>query len=169
MADQARGSAVPEPAKPVDLNRYLGRWYELGRFENRFERGCEGVTADYEARPDGLIDVINTCHSRSPEEPRRVSRGRAKIVPRSGNAKLKVSFFGPFFFGKYWVLDHADDYGWSIVGEPSGRFLWILSRDPVPPETDYQDLLRRTRALGYDSNRVRRTLQSPVIASIRRT
>ena len=96
--------SVPEPAKPVDLERYLGRWFELARFENRFERGCEGVTAEYRRRPDGLIEVVNTCRKGSPAGPRRVARGRAKRVPGSGNAKLKVSFFGPFFLGDYWIL-----------------------------------------------------------------
>lgn len=152
-------SAVPQPAKPVDLDRYLGRWYELGRIENRFERGCEGVTADYTARPDGLVEVVNACHEETPEGLRRLARGRAKVVPGSRNAKLRVSFFGPLFLGKYWILDHDDGYQWSIVGEPSGRFLWILSRDPAPGQDVYQDLLSRAGALGYNVAMVRRTRQ----------
>jgi apolipoprotein D and lipocalin family protein len=153
--------AVPEPAKPVDLERYLGLWYELGRLPNRFERGCEGVTAEYAARPGGIIDVVNTCREGSPGGARRISRGRAKIVAGSGNAKLKLSFFGPFYFGNYWVLDHADDYAWSIVGEPSGRFLWILGRDPTLAEKAYDELVDRARAAGYDMAGFRRTRQPP--------
>ncbi|MBS0432030.1 MAG: lipocalin family protein [Proteobacteria bacterium] len=147
---------VPQPAKPVDLERYLGLWHELGRYENRFERGCERVTAEYVLRADGLIDVINTCGG---GKRRRVSRGRAKILPDSGGAKLKVSFFGPFFLGDYWVLDHDDEYRWSIVGEPSGRYLWVLHREPDPGEDAVQQLLQRVGELGYDTARVRRTLQ----------
>lgn len=150
---------VPEPAKPVNLERYLGLWYELGRLPNRFERDCEGVTAEYAASSAGIVDVINTCRQGAPNGARRVSRGRAKVVAGSGNAKLKVSFFGPFYFGNYWVLDHADDYAWSIVGEPSGRFLWILSRDPTPPEKIYDELVDRARAWGYDMAQFRRTRQ----------
>jgi apolipoprotein D and lipocalin family protein len=153
--------AVPVPAKPVDLELYLGLWYELGRLPNRFERGCEGVTAEYAVSSSGIVDVVNTCRQGSPKGARRISRGRAKVVAGCGNAKLKVSFLGPFYLGNYWVLDHADDYAWSIVGEPSGRFLWILSRDPTPAEKIYDELVDRARARGYDMARFRRTRQPP--------
>lgn len=149
--------AVPQPVKPVDLDQYTGLWYEIGRYENRFEKGCEGVTAEYRARPDGHIDVINSCHRSSLSGPIKTARGRAKIVPDSGNARLKVSFFGPFYFGDYWVLDHADDYSWSIVGEPSGRYLWLLSRTAHPHEMVRKTIEARTRALGYDWSLVRMT------------
>lgn len=153
--------AVPEPLKPVDLGRYLGLWYEFGRYENRFERGCENVTAFYEKRDDGLIDIVNSCRDRSRDARPRSAKGRARVVENSGNAKLKVSFFGPFFFGNYWVLDHDDDYAWSIVGEPSGRLLWILTRDPTPPEQVQRRLIELCRSLGYDMERFRRTIQFP--------
>lgn len=153
-----RGNAqVPEPARPVDLSRYLGRWYELARYENGFERDCEAVTADYATRDDGLIDVVNSCRKGGVNGPPDVSRGRAKVVADSGNAKLKVSFFGPFFFGNYWVLDHADDYSWSIVGEPSGRYLWILTREAAPAASVKDALIERVRALGYDTSMLRMT------------
>ncbi|CAD6546218.1 Outer membrane lipoprotein Blc [Paraburkholderia kirstenboschensis] len=148
---------VPEPAKPVDLGRYLGRWYEFARYENRFEKGCEAVTADYAAREDGLIDVTNSCRKNGVEGPLDVSKGRAKVVAGSDNAKLKVSFFGPFFVGNYWVLDHADDYSWSIVGEPGGRYLWILTREAKPAASVRDGLIGRVRALGYDTSMLRVT------------
>jgi apolipoprotein D and lipocalin family protein len=113
--------SVPQPVKPVVLQRYLGVWYEIGRYENGFERGLEGVSAEYRRRPDGLIQVVNTGRVGGPTGRARVAQGRARIVDGSAGAKLKVSFFGPFFIGNYWVLDHANDYSWSIVGEPSGR------------------------------------------------
>jgi apolipoprotein D and lipocalin family protein len=150
---------VPEPAKPVELSRYLGRWYEIARYDSSFERGCEGVTAEYSLRPYGLIRVLNTCRMGSPEGRSRVAEGKAKIVPGSGNAKLKVSFFGPFFFGSYWVLDHADDYSWSIVGEPTGKYLWILSRGATPVDADRQ---ARAQELGYDTSLLRMTRQPPM-------
>jgi apolipoprotein D and lipocalin family protein len=151
---------VPQPAKPVDLTRYLGRWYELGRYDAWFERGCEGATADYSLRDDGLVRVLNTCHAGAVDGPIRASEGKAKVVEGSGNAKLKVSFFGPFYIGDYWVLDHDDDYAWSIVGEPSGKYLWILSRDPVPSEQDRAALIERVRRLGYDTSMIRLTRQT---------
>jgi apolipoprotein D and lipocalin family protein len=148
---------VPEPARPVDLDRYTGRWYEFARYENRFEKGCESVSAEYAKRNDGLIAVTNSCRDGGTDGPLRVSEGRAKIVPDSANAKLRVSFFGPFYVGNYWVLDHADDYSWSIVGEPSGRYLWILTRDAQPDPTQGAELVRRVAALGYDTSMLRKT------------
>ena len=154
-------SSVPEPARSVVLNAYLGRWYEIGRYEAGFQRGCEGVTADYSLRDDGLIGVVNTCRQDSLDgEPRRVE-GKAKVVEGSGNAKLKVSFFGPFYFGDYWILDHAEDYSWSIVGEGSGRYLWLLSRTPQPSDQDRDEIMIRARELGYDLSILRPTQQPP--------
>lgn len=141
-------ASVPEPAKSVDLKRYLGRWYEIARYEQRFERGCEGVTADYGLRSDGRIEVVNRCRKQNGKT--EAARGIAKVVDKVSNAKLKVSFFGPFY-GDYWVLDHAEDYGWSIVGEPSGRYLWILAREPTPPADLTKQLIKRTQAMGYDT------------------
>src|SRR5206468_5129636 len=140
---------VPEPSKPVELGRYLGRWYEIARYEQRFERGCTAATADYSLRDDGNIDVVNRCLK--PGGKRSEARGIAKVVDRRSNAKLKVSFFRPFY-GDYWILDHADDYSWSIVGEPSGRYLWILSREANPGSDEVGQLVNRVAALGYDTS-----------------
>ena len=141
---------VPQPAQAVDLQRYVGLWYEIGRYDHGFERGCQGVTAEYRLRQDGEIDVINTCREGAPDGEARVAEGRARVVEGSGNAKLEVSFFGPFYLGDYWVLDHADDYSWAIVGEPSGRYLWLLSRTPDPAPAVRQRIRDRTAELGYD-------------------
>ncbi|WP_426037547.1 lipocalin family protein [Brevundimonas sp. DC300-4] len=152
-------TAVPQPAKPVDLSRYAGRWYETGRYEAGFQRGCEGSTATYEMRDDGLVRVVNTCRQDRLDGELRSVEGKAKIVDGSGNAKLKVSFFGPFYIGDYWVLDHAEDYSWSIVGEPSGRYLWLLSRTPQPSAEARETIMNRVRELGYDPTLVRPTQQ----------
>ena len=148
---------APQPGKQVDLRRYLGKWFELARYENRFERDCEAVTAEYGLLPDGKVSVRNTCRCGSVTGAIKVASGRAKIVPGSGGAKLKVSFFGPLYFGNYWVLDRAEDYAWSIVGEPSRRYLWILAREPHPPASMQQMLVRRAAELGYDTTRLRQT------------
>ena len=140
----------------MDLQRYLGRWYEIARYEQSFQKGCEGVTADYALRQDGTISVVNRC--RKPDGSASEARGRAKVVDKQTNAKLKVSFFGPFY-GDYWVLDHADDYSWAIVGEPSGRYLWILSRQPTPGEAEVRRLIDRAEGLGYDTSMLLRTTQ----------
>lgn len=140
---------VPDPCKSVDLERYLGRWYEVARYEQRFERGCEAATADYALRPDGKISILNRCRKANGKIAE--ARGIAKIVDGETNAKLKVSFFGPFY-GDYWVIDRGDDYMWSIVGEPSGRYLWLLSREAHPGEQEVRQLVNRASELGYNTS-----------------
>lgn len=151
-------AAVPQPGQSVDLNRYAGLWYEIGRYENGFEQGCEAVTAEYTLRPDGLVGVRNSCRQDGVNGDLKVSEGKARIVDNSNGAKLKVSFFGPFYVGDYWVLDRADDYSWSIVGEPSGRYLWLLSRTPSLSDTARAMITRRAQQLGYDTSMIRPTL-----------
>lgn len=147
-------AAVPEPAKSVEIDRYLGKWYEIARYEQGFQKGCEGVTADYTLREDGKISVVNSC--RKEDGAITTANGRAKIVDARTGAKLKVSFFGPFY-GDYWVLDRADDYSWAIVGEPAGRYLWILSRTPDLNAADIAALYNRAAMMGYDTSYLRPT------------
>ncbi len=147
--------AVPQPAKPVDVKRYMGRWYEQFRYEASFEKEMDGVTADYTLNNDTTVKVVNRGRRKGKW---KESIGKAKIVDAATNAKLKVSFFGPFY-GKYWVLDHGDDYGWAIVGEPSGRYLWVLTREQRPSADLLSRLESRVKALGYDWSLVRRTNQ----------
>ena len=154
---------VPEPAKPVELSRYVGKWYELVRYENSFEKDCEGVTAEYARLPNDNIEVINTCRERAVDGVVRVAKGEARIDDKVSNAKLKVSFFGPFFFGDYWVLDRSEDYSWAIVGEPSGRYLWILSRQAVLSQAQTDALIARAAELGYDRALMRPTKQPPAV------
>jgi apolipoprotein D and lipocalin family protein len=148
---------VPEPARPVDLDRYLGRWYEIARHENRFENGLDAVTADYRLRPDGKIGIVNAGRKGGPAGKASHVHGRAIVVDNVSNAKLKVSFFGPFYVGTYWVLDHGDAYDWSIVGEPSGRYLWLLARSADLSPDEIETLLGRVADLGYDRSQLRMT------------
>jgi len=132
-----------------DLNRYLGKWYEISRIPNRFERNCVGVTAEYALRPDGKVSVLNTCKKGNLDAPSRVANGIATLVE---GAKLTVTFTPllPFIKGDYWVLYIADDYSLAVVGEPERKFGWVLSRTP---QISNQQLARANQALvqnGYD-------------------
>lgn len=147
---------VPEPSKSVDLDRYLGRWYEIYRYEAPFQKNCEAVAADYSRNANGTIRVLNSCRKGAVDGPLTTATGKARIVDVVSGAKLRISFFGPFY-GDYWVLDHADDYQWSIVGEPSGRYLWILSREATPSDALKAMWRRRAEELGYDWSLVRET------------
>lgn len=150
----------PVPRKAVELTRYLGLWHEFARYENRFERNTEAVTAEYSLRPDGLIRVVNAGRRGGALGRLRWVEGRARVVPGTANTKLKVAFFGPFFWGDYWILDHAEDYSWSIVGEGSRRYLWILTREAAPASALRSQLLGRVQALGYDPDRLHLTQHS---------
>lgn len=117
----------------VDLDRYVGEWFEIARLPNRFQRTCAGdVRATYTRRPDGRIDVLNRC--RAADGHLIEARGVARIVDARTPAKLKVRFapailsFLPFVWGDYWIVGLAGDYSWAVVGSPDRAYLWILSR-----------------------------------------
>jgi apolipoprotein D and lipocalin family protein len=160
-ARQDRRLPPPVPRRDVDLERYVGLWYEFARYDSWFERNCEGVTAEYSRRPDGLIRVVNAARKGRADGPLRWAEAKARVIPGTGNTKLKVAFFGPFFVGNYWVLDHDEDYTWTIVGEASRRFFWILTRDPVPAAEIQAMLIERARSLGYDTALLHLTRQPP--------
>lgn len=151
-----------ETIRRVDLERYTGRWFEIARYPNRFERKCDrDVTAEYSLKPNGRIRVVNSCVNRQGKMER--SEGTAKIADRATNAKLKVAFFWPFY-GNYWIIDlgpeDKPDYEYSVVGEPSREYLWILSRSPSLPDSLYEKLLRGIASHGYDPQKLVRTTQS---------
>jgi apolipoprotein D and lipocalin family protein len=153
---------VPSPSKLVDIDRYVGRYYELARYENMFQRDCEGVSADYRKLPDGLIEVFNVCRQGAADGKIKSVHGRAKLVPGSGNAKLRVSFFRPFY-GDYWVLALPTDYRWVLVGEPTRRYGWILSRSPQMLPEDLQAAMAQAQTLGYERSAFRLTPQTQTI------
>lgn len=144
----------------VDLQRYLGRWYEVARYPNQFEENCVGVTATYSLKPDGTIKVVNSCRKGKLDGPEDIAEGTATVVDTKTNAKLSVSFFWPFA-GDYWVIGLADDYSWALVGEPSGRYLWILSRTPSLPDDTRAALIAQLKSQGYNTNALYWTPQAP--------
>jgi apolipoprotein D and lipocalin family protein len=161
MAAAAVVSAEEAPLEvvgSVDLDRYLGTWYEIASYPAWFQRGCTAVTAEYSLRDDGLIRVVNSCHKGALDGKLKQSTGRAKVVEGSNNAKLKVSFFGPFW-GDYWIVDLDPEYRWVVVGVPSRKYLWVLSRTRTMDEALYQEIVGRLQAKGYDPARLVRTLQ----------
>ncbi len=139
----------------VDLSRYVGRWYEIARLPNRFEKKCgDSVTATYTLRSDGKVDVVNRCRKANGEY--TTAAGKAKIVDKKTNAKLKVTFFWPFY-GDYWILDLGPNYEYAVVGAPNRDYLWILSRTPQLNEQLYQRLLTEMATRGFATDRMIRT------------
>ena len=160
----AAGLAVADSGAPletvahVDLGRYLGKWYEIARYPNRFERKCDrDVTAEYSMKDNGAIRVVNTCAMASGKSDQ--SAGTARVVDTATNAKLKVTFFWPFY-GKYWVIGLGDSYDYAVVGEPSREYLWILARSAGMSDAEYQNILRQVTAKGYDAGKLVRTKQT---------
>jgi len=146
-----RASATPLQAVAIDTPRYLGVWHEAARLPNGFEQDCVSATAEYGVREDGLISVRNVCTRADGQK--RDAVGKARLAGGDGEGKLKVSFFEPFW-ADYWVLAHGDDYSWSIVGEPEGRYLWLLTRSAPISAEERAAFDARIRGLGYDTSKL---------------
>lgn len=118
-----------DSADDFDIKKYMGKWYEIERLPNKFEEGLEEITAFYELREDGKVNVINEGRLITDKSRIKQAKGRAWVPDPAQPARLKVSFFWPFA-GDYWVLKVDKNYTYALVGDPSGKFLWILARDP---------------------------------------
>ena len=156
MVPQGNGK-LPDPkvADSVDLERYAGRWYEVARFPNSFQKKCAGnVTAEYSLLADGKIRVVNRCQKKSGKY--TTATGKAKVVDKTTNAKLKVSFFWPFY-GDYWILDVGPDYEYAVVSDRRRKYLWILNRTPQIDEALLQQLIAKVSAQGFDTSKLVRT------------
>jgi apolipoprotein D and lipocalin family protein len=152
-------TAAMVPVAEVDLDRYAGRWYEIARFPVWFQRGCTGVTADYEGLPDGLIGVVNTCREDGLDGPVKEARGTARSVdPTNSRLKVKFSDWLPFE-GDYWVIYLDPDYQTAVVGVPSGSAGWILSRTPQIAPERLEEARDALAANGYDLARLTMTQQ----------
>lgn len=141
----------------LDLNRYTGKWFEIARFPNKFQTQCVGdVSATYVKRDDGDMDVINRCKNVTGLIEEAV--GRARVPSLETTAKLKVRFapqwlsWLPMVWADYWVVELAPDYSIAVVGDPTRKYLWVLSRRSAIDEPVYQSLLKRLDVQGYDTN-----------------
>jgi apolipoprotein D and lipocalin family protein len=146
----------------VDLNRYLGLWYEIARIDHSFQKDCVASTADYSLRPDGDIKVVNACRKKSLDGEITSVEGKAWVVDKDTNAWLKVQFFWPFR-GDYIIIDLDEkEYQYAVVGHPSRDYLWILSRTPQMDDGTYADMLSRISKQGYDLDRIKKYPQVTV-------
>ena len=138
----------------LDIEKYLGTWYEIARYDHSFERGLVGVTANYSMRDDGKIKVINSGYKNSLNGKFSQAVGKAKVPdPINEPAKLKVSFF-LFFYGDYYVMELDKDYQWALIGSSSDSYLWILSRKPQIEKELYNELLEKLKKRGYNIDKL---------------
>ncbi len=147
----AQDGCIEESIPEFKLSGYLGKWYEIARFDHSFERGMTNVTAEYRLRADGKIDVINSGWK---DGKLKVANGKAKQPePLTEPSRLKVSFF-LFFYSEYNVLMIDDEYRYSLVGSRSKDYLWILSRTPSIPKDVKKSILKEAARLGYDTSKL---------------
>ena len=143
----------------VDLKRYAGRWYEIAKYPNKFQRNCKANTAaNYTIKDNGKIEVVNECLEADGSTNRAV--GEAKVPNKSETGKLKVRFapgwlsWLPWVWGNYWVIELDPAYQYSVIGDPDREYFWILSREPKMDDATYQGILERARAKGFDPAKV---------------
>jgi apolipoprotein D and lipocalin family protein len=137
----------------VDLDRYLGKWYEIARLPAFFQRKCAASTAIYTKRDDGLIGVLNECREKSSNGKVQRIEGKAWVEDTNTNAKLRVRFFWPFS-GDYWIIELDRNYQYVVVSEPNRKYLWILSRTPQMDPILIKEILVRLREKGFDTNQL---------------
>jgi len=147
---------IPEGVTPVagfNINRYMGKWYEIARLDHRFERGLSHVSADYALRDDGSVDVVNKGYDRQTGKWKE-ARGRAFFVESDTVGRLKVSFFGPFYGGYNVIALDKKHYQYALVCGPDRSYLWILARTTALPESVLKNLLTSAKDMGFDTDRL---------------
>ena len=144
---------VLEVVSHVELKKYLGKWYEVAHLPARFQEGCTHTTATYTLSEDGSISVLNEC--RKSGKVKR-AKGKAKVVDKTSGAKLKVTFFWPFY-GDYWIINLGKDYDYAVVGTPNRKYLWILSRTPQMDHELFSQLIESVKSQGFDVNNLIKT------------
>ena len=145
-----------QTVQKVEIDRYLGTWYEIARYEHFFEKDCKNVTANYSMMNEETIKVINRCTKIQTNE-KKEAMGRAYAIDES-NSKLKVSFFRPFY-GDYWVLMLDENYKYAVVGTPSREYLWILARTSKLDEKIKNEILQKLPTLGFETSKLIWTIQ----------
>ena len=161
-AQTASPSAPLQTIERLDVGRYLGTWYEIAKYPNRFQRQCVADTqALYRQREDGQLDVVNRCLQSNGEMTEAV--GRARQVGAADSPKLEVRFapawlsWLPMVWGNYWVIDLDPAYQLVAVSEPSREYLWVLSRTPAVDVAAYQALLGRLQQKGFDLSKLEKS------------
>ncbi|WP_346838359.1 lipocalin family protein [Microbulbifer sp. SAOS-129_SWC] len=149
-------SGVPAGVQPVDdfqLQRYLGRWYEIARLDNRFERGLSRVTAEYSLNDDGSVKVVNRGFDAEKGKWRQ-SVGKAKFAGADDVGQLEVSFFGPFYASYIVVALDREHYDYALVSGYNKEYLWLLARKPQLPQATIDRLVAKARAAGFDTDKL---------------
>lgn len=168
IAPFCKAQAPIPPSQPletvahVDLSRYLGSWFEIAKFPNRFQKGCHAATAEYTLQKNGTIEVTNRC-LKDTNGTETVAHGRARVADLQSNAKLKVSFLPTWLRwtgigeGDYWIIQLDTEYQWAVVSEPRREFLWILARKPELTNEQNTLIKNTLHDQGFDLSRLEKS------------
>jgi apolipoprotein D and lipocalin family protein len=151
-------SKKPTAVASVDLEKYMGRWYEVARYPNSYQKGTVGVVAHYQLRDNGRITLKNSAFKKTLDGKVKKGSGSGKVVRNSDGAKWDVTFIWPFT-ADYWIIELDPEYAWAVVGQPSRKNLWILSRSPKLEDEVYADIIKRLEKHGYDASKLELTPQ----------
>jgi len=147
---------MPESVKPVsgfELQRYLGKWYEVARLDHSFERGLSQISAEYSLKEDGGVKVVNRGYSVA-DQAWQEAEGKAYFVNGAAEGYLKVSFFGPFY-GSYVVFElDSENYQYAFISGPDTDYLWLLSRTPTVEPEVMQRFITTSKAHGFDTSKL---------------
>lgn len=138
---------------PFEVNRYLGKWYEIARLDHSFERGLTDVSATYSLNSDGSLKVINRGFNVKKDEWKSAT-GRALFTGSTSQGSLKVSFFGPFYGGYHVLALDQKDYQWALVAGPDRDYLWILARDKTLSPAIREQLVEQAKKMGFATDKL---------------
>ena len=165
VSAQSKNANALQTVASVDLKQYSGKWFEIARYPNKFQKQCVGnTTAIYTIKPNNKIEVVNQCLKKDGMV--EDVKGDARIVDKKSNAKLEVRFAPKFLsfisavWGDYWIIDLDEGYKYAVIGDPKREYFWILSRDAKMTDETYQNILRRAEAKGFNPGKVVKTPQN---------
>ena len=160
-----KSAIATDTVESVDINKYMGQWYEIASIPMRFQKDCVGTNAIYKLLDNGEVEISNSCRKLTLDGELDFRKGRGRVVDTESNSKLEISFVGPFigdtwfFWADYWILELGENYEYAVIGTPSKKFLWILSREKTLDQELYNDILERRQADGFNVEQLKKTLQ----------
>ena len=164
VSAQTKNQPALQTVSSVDLKQYSGKWFEIARYPNKFQKDCVGnTTATYTIKDEKSLTVVNQCVRQNGTI--LDAKGKARIADKTTNAKLEVRFapsalsFISAVWGDYWIIDLDEKYQYAVVGDPKREYLWILSRTPEMSDATYQNILRRVEAKGFNPAKIIKTPQ----------
>lgn len=165
VSAQTQNQSELKTVPSVDLKQYSGKWFEIAKYPNKFQKQCVGnTTATYTIKSNNKIEVLNQCVKKDGTVDD--AKGEAKIVDKNTNAKLEVRFapaflsFLPAVWGDYWIVDLDQNYRYAAIGDPKREYFWILSREAKMDDATYQNILRRAEQMGFNPGKVEKTPQN---------